>query len=88
VPGEEVPCRGANNLNGAPVLALNANRQVQRIQEAGVRWSACKISPQLEKSKSQKKKLLGGSSPDIESEPNRRSMEMQRLEQLQHGGRL
>ena len=91
VPGEEViPAEEANNLNaGALVLAdLNANRQVQRIQEAGRPLVSLlqNFSRQLEKSKSQEEEIAGWkqSLTYQSQELNRRSMEMEaRLEQLQ-----
>ena len=91
VPGEEViPAEEANNLNaGALVLAdLNANRQVQRIQEAGRPLVSLlqNFSRQLEKSKSQEEEIAGWkqSLTYQSQEMNRRSMEMEaRLEQLQ-----
>jgi chromosome segregation ATPase len=92
VSGEEViPAEAANNLNaGVLVLAdLNANRQVQRIQEAGRPLVSLlqNFSRQLEKSKSQEEEIAGWkqSLTYQSQELSRRSMEMEaRLEQLQH----
>lgn len=91
VQGEEVvPAEEANNLNaGALVLAdLNANRQVQRIQEAGRPLVSIlqNFSRLLEKSKNQEaeieqwKESLKYQSEEI----NRRQLEMEaQLEQLE-----
>lgn len=90
VQGEEViPAEEASNLNGgALVLAdLNANRQVQRLQEAGRPLISIlqNFSRQLEKSKHQEaeieqwKESLNYQTEEI----NRRQMEMEaQLEQL------
>lgn len=91
VPGEEViPSEEANNLHtGALVIAdLNANRQVQRIQEAGRPLVSIlqTFSRQLEKSKSQEEEIeqWKQSLTYQSQELNRRNMEMEaRLEQLQ-----
>lgn len=91
VPGEEtIPAEEANNLNaGSLVLAdLNANRQVQRIQEAsrplvGILQN---FSRTLEKSKRQEEEIeqWKQSLTYQSQELNRRNMEMEaRLEQLQ-----
>lgn len=91
VPGEEtIPAEEANNLNaGTLVLAdLNANRQVQRIQEAsrplvGILQN---FSRTLEKSKRQEEEIeqWKQSLTYQSQELNRRNMEMEaRLEQLQ-----
>lgn len=91
VPGEEViPTEQANNFNpGALVLAeLNANRQVQRIQEAGRTLVNIlqNFSRHLEKYKRQEQEIQNWKqSLSYQSqELNRRQMEMEvRLEQLQ-----
>ena len=91
VPGEEViPSEEANNLpTGALVIAdLNANRQVQRIQEAGRPLVSIlqTFSRQVEKSKSQEEEIeqWKQSLTYQSQEMNRRNMEMEaRLEQLQ-----
>ncbi len=91
VPGDEmIPAEEANNL-GAGVLVLadvNANRQVQRIQEAGRPLVSIlqNFSRHIEKSKRQEEEIeqwkqsLSYQSQEL----NRRNMEMEaRLEQLQ-----
>ena len=91
VAGEEaIPAEEANNLNGgALVLAdLNANRQVQRIQEAGRPLIGIlqSLSRHLEKSKRQEEEIeqWKQSLTYQSQELNRRNMEMEaRLEQLQ-----
>lgn len=91
VPGEEaIAAEEANNLNaGTLVLAdLNANRQVQRIQEAGRPLVSIlqNFSRTLEKSKRQEEEIeqWKQSLTYQSQELNRRNMEMEaRLEQLQ-----
>lgn len=91
VQGEEViPAEEANNLNaGSLVLAdLNANRQVQRLQEAGRPLISIlqNFSRQLEKSKQQEAEIeQWKESLKYQSEEmNRRHMEMEaRLEQME-----
>lgn len=91
VTGEEiVPAEEANNFNsGGLVLAdLNANRQVQRIQEAGRPLVSIlqNLSRQMEKAKSQEEEIeQWKESLKYQSEEmNRRHLEMEaRLEQLE-----
>jgi chromosome segregation ATPase len=91
VQGEElIPAEEANNFNsGALVIAdLNANRQVQRIQDAGRPLVSIlqNFSRQLEKAKSQEEEIeQWKESLTYQSEEmNRRHMEMEaRLEQLE-----
>jgi len=91
VSGEEViPTEEANNFNtGALVLAdVNANRQLQRIQEAGRPLISIlqNFSRQLEKSKNQEEEIeQWKESLKYQSEEmNQRQMEMEvRLEQLE-----
>lgn len=91
VPGDEmIPAEEANNLSsGALVLAdVNANRQVQRIQEAGRPLVSIlqNFSRHLEKSKRQEEEIeqWKQSLTYQSQELNRRNMEMEaRLEQMQ-----
>ncbi len=91
VPGDEmIPAEEANNLSsGALVLAdVNANRQVQRIQEAGRPLVSIlqNFSRHIEKSKRQEEEIeqWKQSLTYQSQELNRRNMEMEaRLEQMQ-----